>query len=118
MNEITWEVETQTREIEAAIAADAAAEEDFGTRTASVSESRGAEGTPAATASDTAEPGTDDSDENEDDPGTTTVTETVLILNLIFKCRYQNQIKACQIDEGMLLTSYNMSPSAKTSIML
>ena len=50
-----------------------------------VSESRGSEETPAATASDTAEPGTDNSDENEDGPGTTTVTETVLILTLHHK---------------------------------
>ena len=85
MNEVTWEVETQTHEVEAAIAADAAAEEDSDTATASVSESRGSEGTPAATASDTAEPGTDHSDENEDGPGTTTVTETVLILTLHHK---------------------------------
>ena len=41
MNEVTWEVETQTHEVEAAIAADAAAEEDSDTATASVSESRG-----------------------------------------------------------------------------
>ena len=40
MNEVTWEVETQTHEVEAAIAADAAAEEDSDTATASVSESR------------------------------------------------------------------------------
>ena len=37
---------------------------------------------------------------------------------MIFKYRYQNQIKACQIDEGMPLTSYNMSPCAKTSISI
>lgn len=80
MNEITWEVETQTHEVETT-----PAEEDSGTATASVSESRGSEETPAATASDTAEPGTDNSDENEDGPGTTTVTETVLILTLHHK---------------------------------
>lgn len=85
MNEVTWEVETQTHEVEAAIAADAAAEEDSDTATASVSESRGAEETPAATACDTAEPNTDNSDENEDDPATTTVTETVLVLTLHHK---------------------------------
>ena len=56
MNEVTWEVETQTHEVEAAIAADAAAEEDSDTATASVSESRGSEGTPVVTASATAEP--------------------------------------------------------------
>ena len=85
MNEVTWEVETQTHEVEAAIAADAAAEEDSDTATASVSESRGSEGTPVVTASATAEPGTDNSDENEDGPATTTVTETVLILTLHHK---------------------------------
>lgn len=85
MNEVTWEVETQTHEVEAAIAADAAAEEDSDTATASVSESRGSEGTPDVTASATAEPSTDNSDENEDDPGTTTVTETVLVLTLHHK---------------------------------
>ena len=85
MNEVTWEVETQTHEVEAAIAADAAAEEDSDTATASVSESRGSEGTPVVTASATAEPSTDNSDENEDDPGTTTVTETVLVLTLHHK---------------------------------
>lgn len=80
MNEVTWEVKTQTHEVETT-----PAEEDSGTTTASVSESRGSEETPAATASDTAEPGTDNSDENEDGPGTTTVTETVLILTLHHK---------------------------------
>ena len=80
MNEVTWEVKTQTHEVETT-----PAEEDSGTATASVSESRGSEETPAATASDTAEPGTDNSDENEDGPGTTTVTETVLILTLHHK---------------------------------
>ena len=64
MNEVTWEVKTQTHEVETT-----PAEEDSGT----------------ATASDTAEPGTDNSDENEDGPGTTTVTETVLILTLHHK---------------------------------
>ena len=51
MNEITWEVETQTNEVETTLATDT----------------------------------TDDTDENEDDPGTTTVTETVLILTLHHK---------------------------------
>lgn len=71
MNEVTWEVETQTHEVETdpatVTAADATAvttEEDSGT-----------------SSSDT----TDDSNENEDDPGTTTVTETVLILTLHHK---------------------------------
>ena len=51
MNEITWEVEAQTHEVETTPATDT----------------------------------TDDTDENEDDPGTTTVTETVLILTLHHK---------------------------------
>ena len=51
MNEITWEVEAQTHEVETTLATDT----------------------------------TDDTDENEDDPGTTTVTEIVLILTLHHK---------------------------------
>ena len=97
MNEVTWEVVTQTHEIETAPATDTTADaatdtitadsngENSALRTASASERSGGKGTLAATASDTAEPGTDDSDENEDDPATTTVTETVLILTLHHK---------------------------------
>ena len=114
MNEVTWEVETQTHEVEAAIAADAAAEEDSDTATASVSESRGSEGTPSATASDTAEPGTDDSDENEDDPGTTTVTETVLILTLHHKTaeemREEYHFNARQDEYLTLLSAADAAP--------
>lgn len=114
MNEVTWEVETQTHEVEAAIAADAAAEEDSDTATASVSESRGSEGTPAATASDTAEPGTDHSDENEDGPGTTTVTETVLILTLHHKTaeemREEYRFNARQNEYLTLLSAENVAP--------
>ena len=114
MNEVTWEVETQTHEVEAAIAADAAAEEDSDTATASVSESRGSEGTPSATASDTAEPGTDDSDENEDDPGTTTVTETVLILTLHHKTaeemREEYHFNARQDEYLTLLSAEDAAP--------
>ena len=114
MNEVTWEVETQTHEVEAAIAADAAAEEDSDTATASVSESRGSEETPAATASDTAEPGTDNSDENEDGPGTTTVTETVLILTLHHKTaeemREEYRFNARQDEYLTLLSAENVAP--------
>ena len=114
MNEVTWEVETQTHEVEAAIAADAAAEEDSDTATASVSESRGSEGTPAATASDTAEPGTDHSDENEDGPGTTTVTETVLILTLHHKTveemREEYRFNARQDEYLTLLSAQGTAP--------
>lgn len=80
MNEVTWEVETQTHEVETT-----PAEEDSGTAKTSASERSGGEGTLVAAASDTAEPGTDNSDENEDGPATTTVTETVLILTLHHK---------------------------------
>lgn len=80
MNEVTWEVETQTHELETT-----PAEEDSGTAKTSASERSGGEGTLVAAASDTAEPGTDNSDENEDGPATTTVTETVLILTLHHK---------------------------------
>ena len=114
MNEVTWEVETQTHEVEAAIAADAAAEEDSDTATASVSESRGSEETPAATASDTAEPGKDNSDENEDGPGTTTVTETVLILTLHHKTveemREEYRFNARQNEYLTLLSAENVAP--------
>ena len=97
MNEVTWEVEAQTREVENTpvvdTTADAAADmtaaamtdEDSDTRTASASESSGAEEPPVAAASDTTDSGTDTSRENEDDPATTTVTETVLILTLHHK---------------------------------
>ena len=111
MNEVTWEVETQTHEVEAAIAADAAAEEDSDTATASVSESRGSEETPAATASDTADPSTD---ENEDDPGTTTVTETVLILTLHHKTaeemREEYRFNARQNEYLTLLSADDAAP--------
>ena len=86
MNEVTWEVETQTHEVETAPASDTTADtavsttgEDFGTRTASASERSGGEGTPASTTSGADDPSTDNSDENEDGPATTTVTETVLM---------------------------------------
>lgn len=89
MNEVTWEVETQTHEVGTTPATDTTADataattgEDFGTRTALASDRSGTEGAPAASASDTADPSTD---ENEDGPGTTTVTETVLILTLHHK---------------------------------
>ena len=89
MNEMTWEVETQTHEVETTPATDTTADataattgEDFGTRTALASDRSGTEEAPAASASDTADPSTD---ENEDGPGTTTVTETVLILTLHHK---------------------------------
>ena len=74
MNEITWEVETQTHEVETTPATDTTADataattgEDFGTRTALASDRSGTEEAPAASASDTADPSTD---ENEDGPAT------------------------------------------------
>ena len=89
MNEVTWEVETQTHEVETTPPTDTTADataattgEASGPLTASASERSGTEETPATSASDTADPSTD---ENEDDPGTTTVTETVLILTLHHK---------------------------------
>ena len=97
MNEVTWEVETQTHVVENApvvdTTADAAADmtaaamtdADSDTRTASASESSATEEPPVAAASDTANSGTDDSNEDEDDPATTTVTETILILTLHHK---------------------------------
>ena len=97
MNEVTWEVETQTHEVEnppvvdttadaaADMTATAITDADSDTRTASASESSGAEKPPVAAASDTTDSGTDDSNENEDDPATITVTETVLILTLHHK---------------------------------
>ena len=66
MNEITWEVETQTHEVETTPPTDTTAD------------------TAAATTEEDSDT-TDDSDENEDGPATTTVTETVLILTLHHK---------------------------------
>lgn len=63
MNEVTWEVETQTHELETT-----PAEEDSGTAKTSASERSGGEGTLVAAASDTAEPGTDNSDETRTAP--------------------------------------------------
>lgn len=71
MNEVTWEVETQTHEVGTTPATD--------TTTDATAATTGDDS--ATSASDT----TDDSDENEDDPGTTTVTETVLVLTLHHK---------------------------------
>ena len=121
MNVVTWEVETQTHEVETtpasvttADAAAAPAKEDSDTATASVSESRGSEGTPATSASDTAEPGTDNSDKNEDGPGTTTVTETVLILTLHHKTaeemREEYRFNARQDEYLTLLSAENVAP--------
>ena len=66
MNEITWEVETQTHEVETTPPTDTTAD------------------TAAATTEEDSDT-TDDSYENEDGPATTTVTETVLILTLHHK---------------------------------
>ena len=126
MNEITWEVETQTHEVETTPATDTTADaatdtitadsngENSALRTASASERSGGEGTLAATASDTAEPGTDDSDENEDDPATTTVTETVLILTLHHKTaeemREEYRFNARQDEYLTLLSAENVAP--------
>lgn len=66
MNEITWEVETQTHEVETTPPTDTTAD------------------TAAATTEEDSDT-TDDSYENEDGPATTTVTDTVLILTLHHK---------------------------------
>ena len=109
MNEVTWEVETQTHEVETT-----PAEENSGTATASASERSGKEKAPASVASDTAEPGTDNSDENEDGPATTTVTETVLILTLHHKTaeemREEYRFNARQDEYLTLLSAENVAP--------
>lgn len=126
MNEVTWEVVTQTHEVETAPATDTTADaatdtitadsngENSALRTASASERSGGEGTLAATASDTAEPGTGDSDENEDDPATTTVTETVLILTLHHKTaeemREEYHFNARQDEYLTLLSAADAAP--------
>ena len=118
MNEVTWEVETQTHEVGITPATDTTADataattgEDFGTRTALASDRSGTEEAPAAFASDTADPSTD---ENEDGPGTTTVTETVLILTLHHKTveemREEYRFNARQNEYLTLLSAENVAP--------
>lgn len=118
MNEVTWEVETQTHEVGTTPATDTTADataattgEDFGTRTALASDRSGTEEAPAASASDTADPSTD---ENEDGPGTTTVTETVLILTLHHKTveemREEYRFNARQNEYLTLLSAENVAP--------
>lgn len=118
MNEVTWEVETQTHEVGSTPATDTTADataattgEDFGTRTALASDRSGTEEAPAASASDTADPSTD---ENEDGPGTTTVTETVLILTLHHKTveemREEYRFNARQNEYLTLLSAENVAP--------
>ena len=100
MNEVTWKVETQTHEVETTPATETAAdatavtaEEDSGT-----------------SSSDT----TDDSNESEDDPGTTTVTETVLILTLHHKTaeemREEYRFNARQDEYLTLLSAEDAAP--------
>ena len=126
MNEVTWEVETQTHEVEnppvVDTTADAAADmtaaamtdKDSDTRTASASESSGAEEALVAAASDTTDSGTDASRENEDDPATTTVTETVLILTLHHKTaeemREEYRFNARQDEYLTLLSAEDTAP--------
>ena len=118
MNEVTWEVETQTHEVGSTPATDTTADataattgEDFGTRTALASDRSGTEEAPAASASDTADPSTD---ENEDGPGTTTVTETVLILTLHHKTveemREEYRFNARQDEYLTLLSAADAAP--------
>ena len=118
MNEVTWEVETQTHEVGTTPATDTTADataattgEDFGTRTALASDRSGTEEAPAASASDTADPSTD---ENEDGPATTTVTETVLILTLHHKTaeemREEYHFNARQDEYLTLLSAADAAP--------
>ena len=118
MNEVTWEVETQTHEVGTTPATDTTADataattgEDFGTRTALASDRSGTEEAPAASASDTADPSTD---ENEDGPATTTVTETVLILTLHHKTaeemREEYHFNARQDEYLTLLSAEDAAP--------
>ena len=126
MNEVTWEVETETHEVENTpvvdTTADAAADmaavdmtgENSDTRTASASESGGTEAPPVATASNTADSSTNAANENEDDPATTTVTETVLILTLHHKTaeemREEYRFNARQNEYLTLLSAENAAP--------
>lgn len=118
MNEVTWEVETQTHEVGTTPATDTTADataattgEDFGTRTALASDRSGTEEAPAASASDTADPSTD---ENEDGPATTTVTEIVLILTLHHKTaeemREEYHFNARQDEYLTLLSAADAAP--------
>ena len=121
MNEVTWEVETQTHEVETTPPTDTTADataattgEASGPLTASASERSGGEGTPASTTSGADDPSTDNSDENEDDPGTTTVTETVLILTLHHKTaeemREEYRFNARQNEYLTLLSADDAAP--------
>ena len=100
MNEVTWEVETQTHEVETTPATD--------TTTDATAATTGDDS--GTSASDT----TDDSDENEDDPGTTTVTETVLILTLHHKTaeemREEYHFNARQDEYLTLLSAQDIAP--------
>ena len=100
MNEITWEVETQTHEVGTTPATDTTADATAATT----------EGESGTSASDTA----DNSDENEDDPGTTTVTETILILTLHHKTademREEYRFNARQDEYLTLLAAEDVAP--------
>ena len=95
MNEITWEVETQTHEVETTPPTDTTAD------------------TAAATTEEDSDT-TDDSYENEDDPATTTVTETVLILTLHHKTaeemREEYRFNARQDEYLTLLSAEDTAP--------
>ena len=100
MNEVTWEVETQTHEVGTTPATDTTADATAATT----------EGESGTSASDTA----DNSDENEDDPGTTTVTETILILTLHHKTademREEYRFNARQDEYLTLLAAEDVAP--------
>ena len=95
MNEITWEVETQTHEVETTPPTDTTAD------------------TAAATTEEDSDT-TDDSYENEDGPATTTVTETVLILTLHHKTaeemREEYRFNARQNEYLTLLSAEGAAP--------
>ena len=95
MNEITWEVETQTHEVETTPPTDTTAD------------------TAAATTEEDSDT-TDDSYENEDGPATTTVTETVLILTLHHKTaeemREEYRFNARQDEYLTLLSAEGAAP--------
>ena len=100
MNEVTWAVEIQTHEVETTPATDTTVDATAAT-TGDDSDT---------SASDT----TDDSDENEDNPGTTTVTETVLILTLHHKTaeemREEYRFNARQDEYLTLLSAEDVAP--------
>lgn len=119
MNEITWRLETQTHEVATASTADTTADatadtmgEDSGTPTVSALENSGDE--EARAGSDATDSDIENPDENEDDPATITVTETVLILTLHHKTaeemREEYRFNARQDEYLTLLSAEEATP--------